>query len=445
MNDPLHCVIMGAAGRDFHDFQTFFRTHPEFQVCAFTAAQIPFIETRTFPKALAGADYNSDIPIFPEERLAELIERFDVDFVFLAYSDLPHEEVMHKASLAQSCGASFGLLGPKHTQLRSRKPVVAITAVRTGAGKSPLAQATARHLVDGGRRVGIIRHPMPYGDLSKQAVERFGTLDDLNRYECTVEEREEYEPYLEQGLVIYAGVNYREILRAAEKDADAILWDGGNNDYPFLSPNLSIVVVDALRAGHEVRYYPGETNLRAADVLVVNKVREASSDGLATVRANIRTANPSAEVIESDLDVTVDDPSAIAGRRVVVVEDGPTVTHGGMSYGAGTLAARQYEAGAIIDPRPHASGTIAAAYTAYPHLTAVVPALGYSPDQRRELADTIHACQPDVVVDASPARLDRLLDLHVPVVRVGYRFRQLNGPPIFDLIERALTAADAQG
>jgi predicted GTPase len=439
MSKPLRCIIMGAAGRDFHDFQMFFRDRPEFHVVAFTGTQIPFIEQRTFPREIAGPLYDADIPIFKEEELAELIRRLEADVVFLAYSDLSHEDVMHKASLVQACGAGFALLGPHLTQLRSRLPVVAVTAVRTGAGKSPLTQAIARVLVAQGRRVAVLRHPMPYGDLRKQKVVRYATEADLDRNECTIEEREEYEPYIEAGLAVFAGVDYRAILTEAERNADVVLWDGGNNDYPFVRPDLSIVVIDALRPGHETSYYPGETNLRSADVLVVNKVSGARPDSIALIRRHAGEFNPNATVVEGDLIVTVKPEGAIAGKRVVVVEDGPTLTHGGMAYGAGTVAARA--AGAhILDPRGFAAGTIAQAYVKYPHMGAVLPALGYSEAQRAELEETLRRSGADAIVDASPARLDRILRLNIPVVRVRYRFEQKSGPSIFAIVESAVAA-----
>lgn len=442
MSANFNCIIMGAAGRDFHDFQTFFRRNPRFRVCAFTATQIPFIESRVFPRSLAGPDYESDIPILPEQQLADLIRQYDVDFVFLAYSDLPHRDVMHKASLVQACGAGFVLLGPRATQLKSRKPVISVTAVRTGAGKSPLTQHLARFLTDSGRTAGIIRHPMPYGDLSRQRVERIATLADLDRFECTIEEREEYRPYVQQGLTIYAGVDYAEILAAAEADADVVLWDGGNNDFSFVRPGLSIVVADALRAGHELNYYPGETSFRSADVLVISKVTEATDENIRLIRSHAEQFNPRAEIIEADLEIDVSDPAAIADRRVLVVEDGPTVTHGGMSFGAGTLAARKFGAAELVDPRPYAVRSIAEAFNNYPHLKQVLPALGYSPRQRDELRETINAAGADVVVDASPAGLEDLLELTIPVVRVRYRFRQISGSRIEDLVEQYLSSTN---
>jgi len=432
------CIIMGAAGRDFHDYLRFFRDRPEFTVVCFTAHQIPFIEERSFPAELAGPNHAGDIPIYSEARLSELIREHRVDFVFLSYSDLPHEDVMHRASIVQAAGASFALLGPGHTELSSTLPVLSVTASRTGAGKSPLCLALAEHFRTTGTRVGVIRHPMPYGDLRRQEVQRFATHEDLDTHECTVEEREEYEPYVDRGLVIYAGVDYAKILAAAESESEAILWDGGNNDASFIRAGLSITVLDALRAGHELRYYPGETNFRRADVLVLNKVRSAKASDVDILRENVRAHNPAATVIEADLDVAVPDPSAIAGKRVLVVDDGPTLTHGGMSYGAGGVAAERYGAAEIIDPRAHAIGTIAEAFTNYPHLGPVLPALGYSEKQREELAETIRRAAPDVVVDGSPAGLRRLLDLDVPVVEVQYRFVQLAGPSMFELVDTFL-------
>jgi predicted GTPase len=433
----LRCIVMGAAGRDFHDYSTFLRDREDMEVVCFTAHQIPFVDDRTFPAALAGPRHPQGIPIHPEEELPDLIRAHRIDLVFLSYSDLSYAEVMHKAAVVQAAGASFALLGPGQTQLESKRKVVSVTAVRTGAGKSPLSQAIAGHLEARGRRVGILRHPMPYGDLAKQEVQRFATLEDLDRHECTVEEREEYEPYVEAGLTIWAGVEYAKILAAAEEDADVILWDGGNNDTSFVRADLSIVVLDALRPGHEVAYYPGETNLRMADVVVVNKVSGATPEALATIRANIAQASPRATVIESDLEVRVDDGPSIAGRRVLVVEDGPTLTHGGMPSGAGLIAAER-EGAVVVDPRPFAVGTIARAFERFAHLGPVLPALGYSEGQRAELKATIEACAPDLVLDASPARLDRLLDLSIPVVRVRYRFAQRSGPDLMALIDERL-------
>ncbi len=440
MSETFNCLIMGAAGRDFHDFQTFFRERPRFRVRAFTAAQIPFIEARVFPRELAGGNYDEDIPIFPEAKLPELIELLNIDFVFLAYSDLSHAEVMHKASLVQACGASFVLLGPQHTQLTSTKPVVSVTAVRTGAGKSPISQMLARHLADRNFRVVVLRHPMAYGDLHRQSVERLATMEDLENLDCTLEEREEFEPYVEQGLVVYSGIDYKQILARADEEADVILWDGGNNDFSFLKPGLSIVVVDALRAGDETNYYPGETNLRSTDIVVINKVAQAETVKLLDVWERVRTYNTHAVIIEADLDVEVDRADMIEGRRVLVVEDGPTLTHGGMAYGAGVVAAFRYDAAEMIDPRAGAVGSIAEAFRDYPHLRNVLPALGYSAAQRDELMQTIENSGAEVVIDASPARLDRINKLSIPVIRVRYRFRQIRGPELTELVDEYLAS-----
>ncbi len=436
---PFRCVILGAAGRDFHDFQTFFRDHPEFEVVAFTAAQIPFIDRRVFPRELAGPRYTADLPIYLEAELPRLVRDRAVDFVFLSYSDLSHQEVMHKASLVQSTGAAFALLGPAQTQLRSSRPVVSVTAVRTGAGKSPLTQAIARHLTGRGVRVAALRHPMPYGDLRRQAVQRFASEEDLAVADCTIEEREEYEPYVAAGLTIFAGVDYRAVLAAAEREAEVVLWDGGNNDYPFVRPDLSLVVADALRPGHEEGYYPGETNVRMADVLVVNKVGDASPEAVEAVHRSLSRLAPGAVQVEADLTITVERPEELAGKRVLAVEDGPTVTHGGMAWGAATVAARRHGAVAV-DPRPFAVGTIAEAYARYPHMGAVLPALGYSALQRQELTETITRAGVDLVLDGSPARLDRFLSLPVPVVRVGYRFEQRSGPSILERVDALLAS-----
>jgi predicted GTPase len=433
-DERINCIIMGAAGRDFHNFLIWFRDRPQWRVCAFTAAQIPFIETRTFPRALAGPNYPDDIPIFPEQELPELIRRFDVDVVFFAYSDLSHEEVMHRASLVQSCGAAFAILGPRQTQLQARRPVVAVTAVRTGAGKSPLCQWLASRLQAAGRRVGVMRHPMPYGDLTRQQVEHFKVAADLDRFACTIEEREEYTPYLEAGIDVYAGCDYEQILRQAETASDVILWDGGNNDTPFVRPDLLIVVADALRPGHEIRYFPGETNLRMADVVVINKAAQADTASLSLIESHVRELNPEAVVLRSDLEIDVDDSGQIRGRRVLVVEDGPTITHGGMSHGAGLVAVQRSAPTEIIDPRLFAVGTLQTVYDAYPHIGPVLPACGYSDEQVRDLVETIRIAAPELIVDASPARLQQLTVLPAPCVRVRYRFQQLDGPDLLPLV-----------
>lgn len=433
-----NCIIMGAAGRDFHNFRTFFGDHPEFRVCAFTAAQIPFIAARSYPRELAPAGYDRDIPIHDESELPQLIPALAIDFVFFSYSDLPHAVVMHKASIVQAAGASFVLLGPDHTMLASHRRIIAITATRTGAGKSPLTQWLARSLVDAGVRVVTLRHPMPYGNLRAQAVQRFATAADLDLHDCTIEEREEYRPYVNQGLVIFAGVDYRATLQAAEAEADLILWDGGNNDFSFIRADLNIVVCDALRAGHGLDYYPGETNFRAADIVVINKSGQARTADIERIKAIKAELNPAAALITADLEVAVDEPAVISDKRVLVIEDGPTVTHGGMGYGAGWVAAKKYGAQAIIDPRVFAVGGIRDIYDANPHLLAVLPAMGYSRDQRLELKATIEAADADLVVNASPADIAGQLELAVPTVQVRYRFVQNSGIDLLALVQNLL-------
>jgi predicted GTPase len=433
---------MGAAGRDFHVFLSFLRGNERFVVKAFTAAQIPFIDQRSFPASLAGPGYAADIPIHDESELPELIARHNIDFVFFAYSDIAHAEVMHKASLVQAAGASFVVLGPEHTQLAADRPVVSVTATRTGAGKSPLTQWLARLLTDRAKRVAVIRHPMPYGNLEMQRVQRFAAPADLDAQRCTIEEREEYEPYVDMGIPIYAGVDYKAILEESSREADIVLWDGGNNDFSFIRPDLDIVVVDALRAGHEIDYFPGEVNFRRADVLVIGKAGSAAPEAIDGIRKRAADLNPGAALCTADLEIEVSGADRLRGQKVLVIEDGPTVTHGGMAYGAGTVAATRH--GAIpVDPRPHAVGTIRETFAANPHLERVLPAMGYSADQRSALQETINACcrAEDVafVVDASPARLERMLDLDVPLLRVSYRFVQLDGEP---LEERVLALLD---
>jgi predicted GTPase len=443
MTNRFNCLIMGAAGRDFHNFQTFFRGRPQFHVRAFTAAQIPFIESRRFPRTLAGPGYADDIPIFAESRLTDLINQLDIDLVFFSYSDVSHAEVMQKASLVQSYGAGFVLLGPHQTQLVPHRPLVSVTAVRTGAGKSPVTRWLAKAFTADRKRVAILRHPMPYGDLRLQEVERFESLSDLEKHACTIEEREEYEPYLELGLVVFGGIDYQRILEQAESEAEVLLWDGGNNDFSFVRPSVSIVIVDARRPADATTYYPGATNLLAADLVVINKVDRALLKDVASLRQTIRSANPSADIVEGDLAVTADQPGRIRGRRVLVIEDGPTLTHGGMPDGAGWVAAQIFGAAEVVDPRPAAVGTIADAYARYPHMGRVLPALGYSPGQREELRRTIEDSGAELVVDASPCRIDRVLDLSLPVVRVSYEFRQRAGPDLFSLVVSQLSSSTA--
>jgi len=435
------CIVMGAAGRDFHVFLSFLRGNRQFRVKAFTATQIPFIDERSFPRSLAGPGYDGDIPIYDESELPRLIRQHDIDFVFFAYSDIPHAEIMHKASLVQAAGASFVMLGPDHTQLASAKPVVSVTATRTGAGKSPLTQWLARLLTDRGKRVAVIRHPMPYGNLDMQRVQRFASPEDLAEQHCTIEEREEYEPYVDMGIPIYAGVDYQAVLDQAAVDADIVLWDGGNNDFSFIRPDLNIVVVDALRAGHETDYFPGEVNFRRADVLIISKCGSALPGAVDGIRERAARLNPQAVFCRSDLRIQLDNAEQLVGQRVLVIEDGPTVTHGGMAFGAGMVAAERH--GAIpVDPRPYAVGTIRDTFAANPHLERVLPAMGYSEAQRESLASTINACcaaeNVSCVLDASPARLDRMMHLDVPLIRVAYRFVQLDGPPLEERVMQLL-------
>jgi predicted GTPase len=419
-------LIMGAAGRDFHNFNVLFRGHSEVRVVAFTAAQIPDIAGRTYPPSLAGSGYPNGIPIVPEADLPELVRKEQVDEVMLAYSDLPNTEVMHKASIAMAAGASFSLAGPRATMLRSSRPVVSVCAVRTGAGKSPLTRFVSRQLRDAGRKVAVVRHPMPYGNLAEQAVQRFATAEDLDRAHCTIEEREEYEPHIAEGVVVFAGVDYERILRAAEKEADVVLWDGGNNDLPFYTPDLQLVVADPHRAGHELSYYPGETNFRMADVIVISKTDSAPPEGIRTVEANAHAANPRAAVLRGALRISTDHPERLRGKRVLVVEDGPTLTHGGMAFGAASLLAKAQGA-EIVDARRSATGSIAAVYAQYPHLSRVLPAMGYSPAQVAELEATIKGSEAEIVLDGSPVNLARLVHVPQPIVNVRYDYDDLEG------------------
>ncbi|HYA10298.1 MAG TPA: GTPase [Thermoplasmata archaeon] len=423
---PRKVVILGAAGRDFHNFNVLYRGRQDVRVVAFTAAQIPDIAGRTYPPVLAGPGYPNGIPIVPETEMPALVRRENVDEVMLAYSDLPNTEVMHKGSIALAAGASFTLGGPRETMLRSSRPVVSICAVRTGAGKSPLTRFVSRKLRDAGHRVVVVRHPMPYGDLAKQAVQRFATSEDLDRAHCTIEEREEYEPHLAEGVVVFAGVDYEPILRAAEKEADIVLWDGGNNDLPFYAPDLHLVVADPHRAGHELSYYPGEANFRMADIIVVSKTDSAPPEGVKTVEANARAVNPRASVVRGALRVTAKDPESLRGKKVLVVEDGPTLTHGGMAFGAATLLAKAHGAD-IVDPRPGAAGSIAAVYAQYAHLGRVLPAMGYSSTQVHELEATIKASGAEIVLDGSPVDLARLVRVPQPIVNVSYAYDDLEG------------------
>lgn len=438
-NGMTNVIIIGAAGRDFHDFNVFYKEHPHYRVAAFTAAQIPDIQGRVYPPQLAGERYPQGIPIHAEEELIDLILRHGVRECSMAYSDLSHEEVMHKAAMVNAAGADFRMLGKDATMLRSTKPVVAVGAVRTGCGKSQTSRRLAELLKSMGRRVAVIRHPMPYGDLSKQICQRFATLEDLERYDCTIEEREEYEPHVAMGSVIFAGIDYEQILRQAEQEADVILWDGGNNDIPFLRPDLLFVVADPHRPGHETRYYPGETNARMADVVIINKVKTARAEDVEAVERNIRAVNPKARIIRSSSPVTVDEPASVRGKRVLVVEDGPTLTHGEMKYGAGHVAARQNAAAAIVDPRPYAVGSIKATFKKYPHLTEILPAMGYGQKQMKELEQTINAADCDLVLIGTPIDLGRLLKINKPHLRVRYELGEEANAPIRKELEAVLS------
>ncbi len=433
--EKIRVIIMGAAGRDFHNFNTYFRDNPRYEVVAFTATQIPNIEGRRYPPALAGDLYPQGIPIYPEAELPELIERFEVGQVVFAYSDVSHEYVMHRASLVNAAGADFRLMGGQNTMLESSKPVVAVCAVRTGSGKSQTTRYVCDLLQAMGKKVVAVRHPMPYGDLVKQRVQRFATYADLDRYECTIEEREEYEPHIDRGIVVYAGVDYEAILREAEKEADVIVWDGGNNDLPFYKPDLWITVVDPHRPGHEVRYYPGEANLRAADVVVINKIDTADYEAIRTVQANIARVNPDAVVIQAASPIFVEDPAGIRGKRVLVIEDGPTLTHGEMSYGAGYIAAQRFGAAEIVDPRPYAVDSIAATYAKYPKTGPVLPAMGYGEAQIRDLEETINRVPCDLVIVGTPIDLRRLLKVRHPMDRVRYELQVIGQPTLRSVIE----------
>jgi len=432
----IRVIIMGAAGRDFHNFNTVFRDNEAYEVVAFTATQIPNIDGRLYPPELAGKLYPQGIGIHPEAELVDLIREHDVDQVVFAYSDVPHEVVMHKASIALAAGADFRLIGTKMTALPSSKPVVAVCAVRTGSGKSQTTRYLAGILQEMGHRVVAVRHPMPYGNLVAQAVQRFATYEDLDRHECTIEEREEYEPLIDRGVIVYAGVDYEAILRQAEQEADVVIWDGGNNDLPFYKPDLHIVVADPHRAGHELTYHPGEANVRAADVVVINKIDTADLLPISRVRDNVRTVNPRAIIVEAASPIFVDDADAILGKKVLVVEDGPTLTHGEMAYGAGVVAARRFGAAEIVDPRPYAVGSILETYEKYPTTGPVLPAMGYSEKQICELEDTINATPCEMVLIATPIDLSRLLKIARPHQRVRYEL-QVIGRPTLEEIMRA--------
>lgn len=434
-------LILGAAGRDFHDFNVRYRGRHDVRVVGFTATQIPDIAGRRYPAELAGEGYPDGIPIFEEDELEALIARLDVDEVLFAYSDVTHEHVMHLAARTVAAGASFRLAGDE-TMLAAPVPVVAITATRTGTGKSQTSRRVRRILADAGKRVAAIRHPMPYGDLAAQAVQRFATAADLDAADVTIEEREEYEPYLRDGAVVFAGVDYAAITQKAAAESDIIVWDGGNNDLPFLLPDLWICVLDPFRAGHELRYWPGEANLRRADVVIINKMDTAPADGVELVRRNVAAAAPNATVIEAASPITVDDPAVITGKRVLVVDDGPTITHGEMSFGAGAVAAERHGAAELIDPRPAAVGSIAEMYARYPHIGPVLPAMGYSDRQRRELEATIREANPEGVVIGTPIDLAGVIDLgDLPSTRVTYELEVVAGPSLESVLQGVIHRA----
>ncbi len=428
-------LIMGAAGRDFHNFNTVYRHNPDYDVVAFTATQIPNIDDRTYPPELSGDLYPDGIPIHDEAELTNLIKELNVDDVVFSYSDVPHEYVMHKASEVIKFGANFVLLGGEPTMIKSNKPVVAIGAVRTGCGKSQTTRRVAEVLASAGKKVVAIRHPMPYGDLAKQKVQRFATLEDLELHDCTIEEMEEYEPHIVRGSVVYAGVDYKAILDQAEEEADVILWDGGNNDLPFYKPDLFIVVADPHRAGHEMSYFPGESNLRMADVVVINKMDSARQEDVAKLKKNIDAVNPGATVIEANSPVSVDDSEIISGKRCLVIEDGPTLTHGEMKFGAGTVAAEKFGAAEIIDPRPWIEGTIADTFEKYPAIGKVLPAMGYGGQQVKDLEATINAVDCDVVVIGTPIDLRRIISIDKPSVRVTYDLAEIGSPDLADVLK----------
>ncbi|MEA4907132.1 MAG: GTPase [Chloroflexi bacterium] len=432
---PVRTLIMGAAGRDFHNFNVFFRDNPDYEVVAFTATQIPNIDGRKYPPELAGGLYPQGIPIYPEADLVRLVRELKIQQVIFAYSDVPHAYVMHKASAVLAAGADFRLMGLNSTQIKSTKPVVSVCAVRTGSGKSQTTRRVSLILRGLGYRVAAIRHPMPYGDLVKQKVQRYAHYEDLDRYECTIEEREEYEPHLDNGVIVYAGVDYEAILRQAEQEVDVVLWDGGNNDFSFYVPDLSIVVADPHRPGHEVAYHPGETNIRAADIFVINKVDTAAPESIASVRNNLFAANPDAVVIEAASPLFVDDPAAMRGKRVLVIEDGPTLTHGEMAYGAGWVAARRFNAGEIVDPRPYAVGSILETYRKYPSTGPILPAMGYGNEMIHDLQETINRADVDLVVSATPIDLNRVIKVNKPMQRVRYELQEIGQPTLEDLLK----------
>jgi len=433
-------LIMGAAGRDFHNFNIYFRDNPRYRVLGFTATQIPAIEGRLYPPELSGELYPDGIPIYPESQLSDLIRQHQVDLVALSYSDLPHVEVMHKASLVMAGGADFILIGATYTMLKSKNPVISVCAVRTGCGKSQTTRKVCQILTNLGKKVVVVRHPMPYGDLRRQIVQRFSTYKDFQEHQCTIEEREEYEPLVDQGIVVYAGVDYAGILKEAENEAEVIVWDGGNNDTPFYFPDIHVVLFDPHRPGHERLYYPGETNMLMADIAIINKVDTASASHVDLVRKNIEQYAPRADIVLAESPVLPQSPSRIQGKAVLVVEDGPTLTHGDMSYGAGLIAARAYGAGKLVDPRPYAVGTIQDAFLRYPHIGPVLPAMGYSKSQISDLEQTIDRVPCDLVLFATPIHLTRIVRIGKPTLRVRYEYKDRGTPTLEEVLLKRLRA-----
>ncbi len=431
-------IIMGAAGRDFHNFNTYFRDNEDYEIVAFTATQIPDIEGRVYPPELSGKLYPEGIPIQSEDALASLIAELNIDIVVFGYSDVSNQYVMERSALVNAAGADFMLLGPASTAVESKKPLISITAVRTGAGKSQTTRRVSDILKTKGKKLAVIRHPMPYGNLVEQEVQRFETYEDLDRHECTIEEREEYEPHIDNGTIVYAGVDYEKILRAAEEEADVVIWDGGNNDFSFYKADLSIVVVDPHRAGHELLYYPSGVNLRMADVVVINKVDTASLDDVQFVRDNIVDHNPNATIIEAASPIQVDDPSVIRDKRVLVIEDGPTLTHGGMKYGAGVIAAQRFNASELVDPRPYIVDSISDTYRKYPKIGQLLPAMGYGEGQIKDLQETVNRVECDGIVIGTPIDLGRLLTFNVPTTRVKYELQEIGLPSLESVLERKL-------
>ena len=431
-------IIMGAAGRDFHNFNVYFKDNRHYRVIGFTAAQIPNIDGRIYPPELSGKLYPKGVPIYSENQLTDLIREHKVDLVAFSYSDIPHTDVMHKASIVMAGGADFILIGATYTMLKSKKTVVAVCAVRTGCGKSQTTRHICNIMKTKGKKVVAIRHPMPYGDLTRQVVQRFAAYEDIIKHQCTIEEREEYEPLVSQGIVVYSGIDYGQILKAAEKEADVIVWDGGNNDTPFYYPDVHIVIFDPHRAGHELLYYPGETNMLMADIAVINKVDSANPQQIETVLKNIITHAPDAKIVLAESAILIDDPGKIKGQRVLVIEDGPTLTHGGMSYGAGVIAAQRYAAADIVDPKAHAVGTIKNTYSRYPNIGSVLPAMGYSKKQIHDLELTINQAECDLVLCATPIDLPKLLSINKPTVRVRYEYKDHSNPFLEDVLLECL-------